>query len=73
MGSFGWFRVVPCFSMYGTFSGEKIHVDVFTLIYEYFENFLQKIGYVINETWHRNGNIKDVTFTFTKIGDLSTI
>ena len=50
------------------FSGEKIHVDMFTLIYEYCEHFLPKIGYTINETWCRNGNIKDVTFTFTKIG-----
>ena len=38
------------------------------LSYEYFEIFLPKIGYVINETWYRNGNLKDVTFTSTKIG-----
>lgn len=46
---------------------EKIHPDVFSLMYEYFENS-PKIGFAIAETWYRNGNIKVVTFSFTLIG-----
>ena len=47
---------------------EKIQVDVFSLIYEVLSYFTPKIGYEITETWYKNGDIKRVALTLTKIG-----